>query len=183
MPGPSPAQRWAMIGWLHDPRLKPLALRPSPAWLWSPDATQRAVGQSDRRRDLRRADAGRACRPHLRPRAHRRRRSRAHRRRRCAPMVRCGSSGCADSAPAMGRTLTCACARITLADGATARADRRGRARRARAFAAERVARLLAGERRAGRGVRRRRRAHRRDARRRARIDRRRTCRSTRSAR
>src|SRR5262245_55741752 len=37
--GPLAGQRWAMIGWLYDPRLRPLALRPLPAWLWSLDAT------------------------------------------------------------------------------------------------------------------------------------------------
>jgi PAS domain S-box-containing protein len=41
MPVPLPAHGWAMVGllWLHDARLKPLALSPLPAWLWSQDAT------------------------------------------------------------------------------------------------------------------------------------------------
>ena len=132
-----------MLVWLYDPRLRPLALRPSPAWLWSLDAThvlwanptgaaifgaptpaalsvrtfdrtQRAAAEVARIADTLRSDGA-------------------------VRLERLRGFGAA-----MGRPLTCACSRITLADGATgvliAAVERVG----PDLSLAERVARLLA---------------------------------------
>ena len=85
-------------------------------------------------------------------------------RRRCGPTAARASNGCADLAPAWAGCSTCACSRVTLADGTSAvliaaleRAGPIFSISAARRAAARRL-------RRAGRGVRRRRRADRRDA-------------------
>jgi PAS domain S-box-containing protein len=107
-----------MIGWLHDPRLRPLALHPSPAWLWSPDATQvlwaNPIGAAVFNAPTPAALAIRTFdRTHIA----------------AAEVARVAATLRDDGAvrlerlrgfgAAMGRMLTCACSRITLADGTT----------------------------------------------------------------
>jgi PAS domain S-box-containing protein len=119
MPGLLPAQRWAMIGWLHDPRLRPLALRPAPAWLWSPDATQvlwaNPVGA---------AVFGAPTPAALSIRSFDRTHTAAAEVARIAPAMRDDGAVRLERmrgfGAALGRMLTCACSRITLADGTKA---------------------------------------------------------------
>jgi PAS domain S-box-containing protein len=121
MPVPLPAHGWAMVGllWLHDARLKPLALSPLPAWLWSPGATQvlwanptaaamfgaptpaaLAVRSFDRAQTAA-AEVARLAET-LQPDG-------------VARLERLRGFGAG-----IGRTLTCSCSRVTLADGSGA---------------------------------------------------------------
>ena len=119
MPGLFPAQRWAMIGWLHDPRLTPLALSPSPAWLWSPDAAQvlwaNPIGA---------AVFGAPTPAALAIRTFERTDTAAAEVARIAPTLRVGGGARLERlrgfGAAMGGMLTCACARLTLPDGTSA---------------------------------------------------------------
>ena len=119
MPGLFPAQRWAMIGWLHDPRLTPLALSPSPAWLWSPDAAQvlwaNPIGA---------AVFGAPTPAALAIRTFERTHTAAAEVARIAPTLRAGGGARLERlrgfGAAMGGMLTCACARLTLPDGTSA---------------------------------------------------------------
>ena len=111
------------FGWLSDPRLAAHALSPMPAWLWSADAPH-PLGQSDRRRDFRRAvSAGR----------------RGHRfdphHPAAVQIARLAGTLPPGGAPrlerlrgfgaALGGALICLCSRITLADNSAAMLRRR----------------------------------------------------------
>lgn len=119
MPGPLPAQRWAMTGWLHDPRLRPLALSPSPAWLWSPDATQ-VLWANPTGAAMFGAPTPAALVIRSFDRTH----------TAAAEIARVATTLRGDGAvrlerlrgfgAALGRMLTCACSRIALADGTNA---------------------------------------------------------------
>src|SRR5688572_1651318 len=117
--GPLPAQRWAMIGWLHDPRLRPLALRPAPAWLWSPDAT-RLLWANPTGAAVFNAPTPAALAVRTFDRTH----TAAAEVARVAATLRDNGALRLERlrgfGAAMGRMLTCACSRITLADGTAA---------------------------------------------------------------
>ena len=108
-----------MIGWLHDPRLTPLALSPTPAWLWSPDATQvlwaNATGA---------AVFGAPTPAALAIRTFARTHTAAAEVARVAPTLRDDGGARLERlrgfGAAMGGMLTCACARLTLPDGTPA---------------------------------------------------------------
>ena len=116
-----PAQRYAMNGllWLHDARLKPLALSSSPAWLWSQDATHivwaNPVGAA-----MFGAPTPAALSVHTFTRE----------QTAAAEVARIAATLRPDGAvrlerlrgfgAGMGRLVTCACSRVTLADGSSA---------------------------------------------------------------
>ena len=132
-----------MLVWLYDPRLRPLALRPSPAWLWSLDATQVLWANPTGA-----AIFGAPTPAALSVRSFERTRHAAAEVARIADTLRSDGAVRLERlrgfGAAMGRPLTCACSRITLADGATgvliAAVERAG----PDLSLAERVARLLA---------------------------------------
>jgi PAS domain S-box-containing protein len=108
-----------VIGWLHDPRLRPLALRPAPVWLWSGDAMHvlwaNPVGAA-----VFNAPTPAALTLRIFDRTH----------AAAAEVARVAATLRDDGAvrlerlrgfgAAMGRPLTCACSRISLADGTSA---------------------------------------------------------------
>ncbi len=108
-----------MTGWLHDARLTPLALRPSPAWLWSPDATQVLWANPTGA-----AMFGAPTPAALAVRTFDRTHTAAAEVSRIADTLRDDGAARLErlrgfGAP-LGRPLTCACSRLTLADGASA---------------------------------------------------------------
>ncbi len=107
------------LRWLHDARLTPLALSQSPAWLWSPDATQviwcNPTGA---------AMLGAPTPAALTVRIFQQNETTAAEVARLAPALKSDGAVRLERlrgfGAVMGRPLTCACSRITLADGMAA---------------------------------------------------------------
>jgi PAS domain S-box-containing protein len=108
-----------MIGWLHDPRLTPLALSPSPAWLWSPDAAQ-VLWANPTGAAVLGAPTPAALAILIFERTH----TAAAEVARVAPTLRDDGAARLERlrgfGAALGAMLTCACARLTLPDGTSA---------------------------------------------------------------
>ncbi|MBX9773890.1 MAG: PAS domain S-box protein [Xanthobacteraceae bacterium] len=104
---------------MDDPRLRPLALRPTPAWLWSPDATQ-VLWANPTGAAIFNAPTPAA----LAIRSFERTSIAAVEVARVAATLRGDGAVRLERlrgfGAAMGRMLTCACSRIALADGTTA---------------------------------------------------------------
>ncbi len=107
-------------------------------------------------RPVRRSSAPRlrpTSRAQVRCRTTRRRADRASLPPRCRRTVRRSRCGCAASAPAIGRALTCRCSRIALPDGSRSDPGRRDRTRRARPVARRACVSIAGGLRSAGCGI------------------------------